>query len=188
MATGMITAPGKASATYRIPCACYNGIGLATRTSFSSPTGQQLQVGAAMGQQPSQQPRSARPRCKTSLVEHRCRNKCRDKCSNQLCIRESNITNERLHECGAKAIGFHNQRTGENPMWTTCLAFGKKVNQSINQSINHFWGIIFFTCQQVYIDWLHTADIGVSQLFLGNLVVVMLETMGGQNQKRRFLQ
>ena len=76
-----------------------------------------------------------------------------------------------------RAFG-NNQRTG-SPMWTTWLAFRKKVCQSII-----FGAFLFiFTREQVYIDWLHAADLGVSQLFLGSLYTLVLETIGGDKHR-----
>ncbi len=69
------------------------------------------------------------------------------------CCFRCNITNDRLHECGAKAIW---KQPGNRLTHVDNMA---RIWQK-GQPINHFWGIPFFPCELVYIDWLHTADLG----------------------------
>ena len=74
------------------------------------------------------------------------------------CCFRCNITNHRIHECGA-AVSW------KQPMSRLTHVDNMARIWQKGQPINHFWGIPFFTCEQVYIDWLHTADLGVSQAF-----------------------
>ena len=92
------------------------------------------------------------------------------------CCFRCNITNHRIHECGA-AVSW------KQPMSRLTHVDNMARIWQKGQPINHFWGIPFFTCEQVYIDWLHTADLGVSQLFLGSLFTLVLETIGGDKHR-----
>ena len=92
------------------------------------------------------------------------------------CCFRCNIKNSQIEQCGSAA-------SWKLPANRLSHLDNMERIWRRGQPINHFWGIPFFTCEQVYIDWLHTADLGVSQLFLGSLFTLVLETLGGDKNK-----